>query len=97
MNTSNIQFRAEFFKEDGQVVGLVPELNVSSFGDDLAQARASLKEAVELFMEECNSMGTLEEVLEESGYQKKSDNGSIRWQAREPVFVGKENLAVVIN
>jgi predicted RNase H-like HicB family nuclease len=94
---SNIQFRAEFFEEDGQVVGLVPDLNVSSFGDNLKEARVSLNEALTLFLEECERMGTLEEVLEESGYQKQSDNGSVRWQAREPVFVGKENLAVVIN
>lgn len=46
-----------------------PEFNVSSFGNTLAEARVSLKEAVSLFLEECRRMGTLNEVLEECGYR----------------------------
>ena len=61
-------FRVEVFKEDDLYVGLAPELNVSSFGETVEEAKASLKEAVELFSEECESMGTLSEVLEESGF-----------------------------
>ena len=63
-------FRAEIFEEDNQYVGLCPELNVSSFGDTAEEAEASLQEAIEAFLEGCESLGTLEEVLEECGFKK---------------------------
>jgi len=61
--TPRIVFRAEFFKEGDLYVGLAPELNVSSFGETLNEAKRSLQEAVEAFIEECEAMGTFEEVL----------------------------------
>ena len=64
-----VHYRAEVFKEDEVYVGLCPELNVSSFGDTPQEAADSLQEAVELFLEGCESMGTLEEVLGESGFR----------------------------
>lgn len=63
-----ISLRIEIFKEDDVYVALSPELNVSSFGDTIEEARKSVKEAVEAFIDECEKMGTLEEVLEESGF-----------------------------
>ena len=63
-----INFRAEIFCESDVYVGLCPELNVSSFGKTVEEARKSLQEAVEAFIEECEAMGTLEEVMEESGF-----------------------------
>jgi predicted RNase H-like HicB family nuclease len=65
----NFTFRAETFKEDDVYVSLAPELGVSSFGETAARAKESLQEAVGLFLEECQQMGTLEDVLEESGYR----------------------------
>lgn len=85
-----LDIKAEIFQEDELYVALCPSLNVSSYGDTLEAARQSLAEAVEGFLEECHAMGTLEEVLEESGFVKTSST----WQARQPV---KEmNLAVAI-
>jgi predicted RNase H-like HicB family nuclease len=51
------------------LVAVCPELNVLSFGDTTDEALASLQEAVTLFPEECQRMGTLESVLEQAGYQ----------------------------
>jgi len=76
-----IVFRAEFFKEGDLYVGLAPELNVSSFGETLNEAKRSLQEAVEAFIEECEAMGTFEEVLEEAGFEKRGD----QWLPRQPV------------
>jgi len=84
-----LTFRAEFFQEDDVYVGLCPELNVSSFGEDIEDAQQSLQEAVEAFIETCEEMGTLEEVLEESGFLKEKDT----WFSREPVV--EERLAVL--
>ena len=80
----------EVFKEGDQYVALAPELNVSSFGESIDDARMSLKEALEAFLEECAEMGSLEQVLEESGFSKTGDS----WQPRKPVL--EENLAVAV-
>lgn len=59
----HLEYCIEVFEEDGQYVALCPELNVSSFGDSVEEAKRALQGAVELFLEECESMGTLQEVL----------------------------------
>ena len=81
-------FRAEFFKEDDVYVGLCPELNVSSFGEDIEDSKRSLQEAVEGFLETCEEMGTLEEVLEEAGFSVKEGV----WTPRAPIM--QEELTI---
>ena len=66
----NISLRVEIFKEEDSYVALSPELNVSSFGETIEDAKRSVREALEAFIEQCESMGTLEDVLEESGFSK---------------------------
>lgn len=80
-----LNFRIEIFKEDDQYVAVAPELNVSSFGNNPDEAKSSLKEAVELFLEECKRMGTLEDVLTESGF--KLDQKS--WHSADPLISEK--------
>jgi len=64
---SKFSVRIEIFKEGEEYVALSPELNVSSFGQTIEEAKSAIKEAIEAFMEECERMGTLEDVLEEAG------------------------------
>jgi len=87
----NIIFNSRTFKEGEVYVSLCPELNVSSFGDTIDEAKASLKEAVEAFIEECELMGTLEEVLEEAGFDRRSEP-SETWVPREPLV--EEKMAI---
>jgi predicted RNase H-like HicB family nuclease len=61
-----IQFTGLLFQRNGYVLSYCPELNVGSFGDTPEEARASLVEAVQCFLEGCEELGTLEEVLEEA-------------------------------
>ncbi|OGD92130.1 hypothetical protein A3D81_01945 [Candidatus Curtissbacteria bacterium RIFCSPHIGHO2_02_FULL_40_17] len=70
MKIGKFVFRAETFKEGNLYVSLSPELGVSSFGKTQKEAKESLKEAILLFLEECGRMGTLKQVLEESGFKK---------------------------
>ena len=86
----NISVRIELFKEGDLYVALSPELNVSSFGETIEDAKNSLKEAVEAFIEECQEMGTLEEVLEESGFSKINNS----WKSRKPF--AEEDLALAV-
>ena len=77
----HLKFRAEVFQEEDLYVAMCPELEVSSFGATMDEAKESLREGVEAFMEGCQHLGTLEEVLEEVGYQREGDT----WVARKPV------------
>jgi predicted RNase H-like HicB family nuclease len=86
----NISVRIEIFKEGDVYVALSPELNVSSFGETIDDAKKSFKEALEAFIEECQEMGTLEEVLEESGFSKINNS----WESRKPIV--EENLALAM-
>ncbi len=66
---SRVMYRAEIFRDGDVYAGLCPELSVSSFGDSPQEATDSLQEAVQLFLDGCASLGTLEEVLGESGFR----------------------------
>ena len=80
MKIGKFTFRAETFREDSSYVSLCPELGVSSFGKTEKEAKESLKEAVELFLEECERLGTLKDVLEESGFKIRG----VSWQPPQP-------------
>ena len=73
--------RVEIFREGELYVGLCPALDVSSFGKTIEEAKNSIQEALEAFVEECTAMGTLAEVLEEAGFIRQ--NGT--WLSRQPV------------
>ena len=88
-----IRIRAEIFKESEQYVAICPELNISSFGDTPAEATRSLQEAVSLFLEECQQMGTLRQVLEEAGFSHTS-TPTHQWVPPKPV--GHEQLSLSV-
>lgn len=65
-----IQFTTRIFKEGRSFVAHALELDVSSCGGTKEKALRNLKEAVRLFIEEAENLGTLEQILQESGYGK---------------------------
>ena len=65
-----IQFTTRVFKEGRTFVAHALELDVSSCGGSKDKALKNLKEAVRLFLEEAEDMGTLERILQEAGYSK---------------------------
>ena len=65
-----IQFTTRIFKEGRSYVAHALELDVSSCGGSKDKALKNLKQAVRLFLEEAEKMGTLEQILAEAGYSK---------------------------
>ena|ERR1039457_2928109 len=61
-----IQFTTQIFKEGRTFVAHTPELDVSSCGGTKEKALKNLEEAVRLFLEEAEKLGTLEQILEEA-------------------------------
>ena len=66
-----IQFTTQIFKEGRTFVAHTRELDLSSCGGTQQRAVQNLKEAVRLFLEEAEKMGSLEQILEEAGYLKR--------------------------
>lgn len=69
---NSIKIKARIFREGDIYTVLCPSLNVSSYGETIEEARQSIIEAVEAFIEECVAMGTLYDVIEESGFIMKN-------------------------
>jgi predicted RNase H-like HicB family nuclease len=65
-----IQFTTRIFKEGRIFVAHALELDVSSCGGTKTKALRNLKEAVRLFLEVAEKIGTLEQILEEAGYRQ---------------------------
>jgi len=65
-----IEFEGIVFQEGKTYVSYSPELDVSSCGETIEQARENLKTAIRLFLEEAEKLGTLETILTEAGYHK---------------------------
>lgn len=65
-----IQFTTRIFKEGRTYVAHALELDVSSCGGTKEKAVKRLQEAVRMFLEGAERMGTLDQILEEAGYRR---------------------------
>ena len=65
----NIDYTVQIWREGEQYIAHAMPVDVMSFGPSAEDARKALKEAVHLFMETVQDMGTMEEVLDECGYK----------------------------
>ena len=86
---TELEYRSEVFEDGGQYVAVCPELNVSSFDVTPDSAHTSLEEAVAAFLEGCEILGTLTDVLEESGFTNV--DGTWHLHAR----VSSERIAIL--
>jgi predicted RNase H-like HicB family nuclease len=57
-------FTAVVWKEKEGYVSKCPELGVASCGDTITEATANLKEAVELYIENAETLGLMEDIEE---------------------------------
>jgi len=60
-----------FLREGNQFVAYTPALDLSTSGSTFEQVKKRFGEIVQIFFEECVSMGTLENVLLDLGWKKK--------------------------
>jgi len=71
---NKIILTVQVWKELGAHVAYTPELDLSSCGKSARQAKSRLREAVSLFMEEAERMGTLSDILDEAGFEKQGSS-----------------------
>ena len=84
----NISFTVHLFKEGDMFVAYVPELDLSSCGNTHEEAQRNIKDAVRGFLETSEAKGTLDEILEEAGYEREGEE----WKA--PKFVSSDHLTM---
>jgi predicted RNase H-like HicB family nuclease len=84
----DIEVTTQIFKEGRTYVAHTPELDVSSCGGTKERALKSLKEAVRLFLEEAEKMGTLDQILQEASYLKR------RRKLKGPKLVGTQRVSL---
>lgn len=59
---NKINFTAVIWKEEGGYVSKCPELGVASAGDTPDEAKKNLREAIELYLENAEELGMLEDL-----------------------------------
>ena len=63
VKVKKVRVSAVIWVEKGQYVSKCPELGVASVGDNPREALENLKEAVELYLENAEALGMIEEIL----------------------------------
>ncbi len=87
----NIDYTVRIWREGEQYIAHAMPLDVSSFGPTPDAARQAVDEAVRGFVATCADMGTLEEVLEESGYRRTEGND---WESPRWIVVERREVAI---
>ncbi|MGC8491403.1 MAG: type II toxin-antitoxin system HicB family antitoxin [Syntrophobacteraceae bacterium] len=64
----NIEYTIHIWREGGQFIAHAMPLDVMSSGKTPNEAKKALDEAVHLFVQTASEMGTLDEILDECGY-----------------------------
>jgi predicted RNase H-like HicB family nuclease len=86
----DIEFTVQIWKEGDQFVAHAMSLDVMSSGKTPEEARKALDEAVHLFLVTAADIGTLNEILQEAGYELKEG----RWIG--PSWVAIEKHSAVL-
>lgn len=65
-----VKLSVSFIKERGRYIAYTPALDLSTSGKSIKEAKKRFEEIVEIFLDELVEKGTLNEVLENLGWQK---------------------------
>jgi predicted RNase H-like HicB family nuclease len=85
-----LTFTIQIFQEGRTYVAYTPELDVSSCGRTLDDARTNLGDAVRGFLKSASRMGTLDAILEEAGFVRARG----RWSTPPMVTLDRFSVAV---
>ena len=73
----NLIVTEEIWKEGNMFTAYCPELDVASCGRNVEEARKNLLEVIQIQLEETVKLGTLEEFLENAGYDLESSESTL--------------------
>ena len=87
---NRIEYTVYIWQEGDQFVAHAMPLDVMSSGPTPDEARAALDEAVQLFLETAVDHGTLDQLLDEAGYQLQEEG----WVSPPWVSIERHSAAV---
>jgi len=95
-----LKITIEFWKEGNLYIARSPELDMAAQGNSLEEAKANLREVIEIQLEEMRELGTLDEFLLEAGYSSRggvmeSDKEIISFDRQIAVAIIKNNMKTV--
>lgn len=83
-----VQLPVSFLREGKRFIAYTPALDLSTSGKTFQKAKKHFEEATELFFEELERMGTLEETLTNLGWRR------LERQWTPPLLVAQEQSRV---
>ncbi len=86
----NVDYNVQIWKEGDQFVAHATPIDVASSGKTPEEAKTTLDEAVHLFLITALEVGTLQQVLEEAGYEREDDH----WLSPSCVIVERRSSVV---
>ncbi len=86
----DVDYTVQIWREGGQFIAHAMPLDVASSGASPQAARVALEEAVKLFISTADECGTLNEVLEDAGYE----NDGARWRSPDWICFEKHSAPV---
>ena len=90
--TMTIEYSTQIWKEENQYIAHAMPLDIMSSGPSPEEARKALDEAVHLFLVTAADMGTLEDVLQESGYEFRQGS----WVSPSWVAIERRSAVVTV-
>ena len=89
INARKASVPVDFYPIDGEVLAICQSLNICTYGKDLKDAEASMKELLEGWLESVKARGMLAKTLQSLGWTKQGKSGKVR-----PPKVFHRDLAV---
>jgi predicted RNase H-like HicB family nuclease len=65
-----LKLTEELWKEGNMYVSYCPELDIASCGENVDQAKKNLKEVILINLEEAKKLGTIDDLLQEAGFDE---------------------------
>ena len=87
-----IEYPVHIWQEETQYIAHAMPLDAISAGPSPEAARKALDEAVHLFLVTAADMGTLEDVLQESGYELRQEG----WASPSWVAIERRSAVVTV-
>lgn len=82
-----------FMREGKSIVAFSPVLDISTSASTFEKAKQRFEESVEIFFEEVAEKGTLEEVLQDLGWEKSDHN----WNPPTIISQASESVRIPIS
>ena len=90
-NNDRIVYQIQESQSGNTYQAVCPELIMTAFGDNPEAARDALRSQASMYLEDCDELGTLDEVLIEAGFYYDGE----AWISNEVVPVKDPNIVIL--